>query len=144
MINDTPTSHARDRLLVLVASVGLVGLGLAFAVIAIAAPDILDAIYALAGPGHHTHLGDDGRFGAGIYAAMMVGWGVHTVLSARGVSLVNAFTAGALAWYIVDSVASLCTGYPMNVLSNTGFLLVIIPIWLSACRARRGAKGPRT
>lgn len=36
---------------------------------------------------------------------------------------------GALVWWFVDSAASILTGYPMNAVSNTGFLLVIGAAW---------------
>lgn len=132
--NHTPRAH---RLLAL-AAFALALLGVGFAILAVFFPGALDTLYALAGPGHHTSLGDDGRLGAGIYGGLMAGWGVHAALSARGVPLLQAFVAGALVWWVVDSAASILTGYPMNAVSNTGFLLLIAPAWLAGRRAPSG------
>jgi len=102
-------------------------LGVAFAVLAVAFPSVLDVVYKTLGPSEHISLGADGRVGAGIYGGFMAGWGVQMTLFARGVGFGRASALGLIAWWVVDSTTSILTGYPYNALSNTLCLLVFVP-----------------
>lgn len=129
----TAVDKARRRFGMAMSVIALTGLALA--ALALACPEALDAVYALYGPGHHGTLGDDGRLGAGIYGALMAGWGVHVALMARGHGLVQSGLWGLAVWWCIDSMASVILGYPINALSNTALLGLVVPAWI----ALRGA-----
>ncbi len=100
--------------------------GLAFVVLALALPDVLAAFYRLvAAPGTVTTMDASTRLGAGLFGALTFGWGVTLYQLAHGASLVRGMTAGMLAWFVVDSSASILLGYGWNTLSNAGFVVVL-------------------
>lgn len=55
---------------------------------------------------------------------------------ANKVRLGPAAGIGLLAWWVVDSASSIAIGYPMNALSNTGFLPLFAPAVLGIWRRR--------
>lgn len=111
--------------------------GLGFALLAVAAPDLLATLYRLAGPGTVTEVGPAARLGAGIYGGLLVGWGLHFWMAARGASVCRAGSVGLLAWFLVDSLASVATGYPWNAASNALFLLMFFPVLRVGLRRAR-------
>lgn len=101
--------------------------GLGFVLEAIFAPDLLRWFYdLLASPGTVTDMSAAARLGAALFGALTFGWGVTLWQAGRGSPLVKAATAGVIAWFIVDSAASLVLGYAWNALSNAGFLVVLL------------------
>lgn len=109
-------------------------LGFGFALVAVAFPDVLAVLYRLAGPSVVSDMGPAARLGAGIYGGLMAGWGLTLMLLARKVRLGRAAGIGLLTWWVVDSASSIALGYPLNALSNTGFLLLFAPAVLGIWR----------
>lgn len=107
-----------------------IGFGLGFVVL-LFVPEALSALYALAGPGQDTTMTPTAMVGVAIYAGMMVGWGLTLHLAGRRVHIARAAAAGLLAWWVVDSGASIALGFPNNALSNCGFLAVFAPLFLA-------------
>lgn len=117
-----PTSRplVRASAVLLISGIGFVGE-------AIFAPDLLRWFYELvASPETVTDMSAAARLGAALFGALTFGWGVTLLQAGRGVSLVKAATAGVVAWFVVDSLASLALGYAWNALSNAGFLVVLL------------------
>jgi hypothetical protein len=79
-----------------------------------------------------AELGAWGRLGFVISGAVTSGWGVSLHQVAQGRPM-QAFTAGLLVWFALDSFGSVTTGFPGNVVFNLGFL---VPFLLVA-RSRR-------
>jgi len=82
------------------------------------------------------------RLTASLVGAVMVGWGLTTVAAAgaaAGASLTRGFSLALLAWYVIDSGASIAAGYPLNAVSNTAIIaLFFAPLfWLSRRRPPR-------
>lgn len=109
-------------------------LGVGFAAAAVWAPDLLDRLYRLAGPAAEPGMNSAARFGAGIYGGLMAGWGVSLHLIGRRAPITRAVGWGLLTWWAVDSAASVATGYPLNALSNTGFLALFTPALVAMAR----------
>lgn len=105
----------------------MVGFGMAFVVLAIAAPDILGALYQLYSTlPADAALNEASRFGAGLFGALTVGWGVTLHQLGRGVPVSRAAVFGAVVWFIVDSGASIALGFRWNALSNIAFLAMFL------------------
>ncbi|HRE91059.1 MAG TPA: hypothetical protein PK095_18195 [Myxococcota bacterium] len=109
------------------------GFGLGFVVL-LFVPEALEALYALAGPGQDTRMTPTALIGVAIYAGLMVGWGLTLHLAGRGVHIAKAAAAGLVAWWIVDSGASIALGFPLNAVSNLGFLLVFTPLFVAVVK----------
>lgn len=126
----------RHRTLAFIGSLTAV-LGLAFAVLAVAMPDLLAQLYALiATSGTIADAGPTARLATGIYGGLMVGWGLTLALLGRGQSLASATLLGALGWFVVDSTSSIIVGFAWNALSNAVFLLPFLAL-VPALRTRR-------
>ena len=76
------------------------------------------------------------RLLAAITGGVMTGWGVMMYMIVTGVLAKDPalgrriILAGMFAWYAVDSSMSLAAGAPLNVASNTVFLLLfVVPVW---------------
>ena len=116
----------RDRA-VARAGAALAVLGLGFVVAALLQPSLLEVAYALLNTASTTpSVERSALVGAGLYGAFMVGWGVTMVRAATGRTLTAAMRDGLLAWFVLDSVASLWLGFGWNALSNLGFLVVFV------------------
>lgn len=111
------------------------GFGVGFVVL-LFVPEALEALYALAGPGQDATLTPTGLVGVAIYGGLMVGWGLTLHLAGRGVHIAPAAAAGLLAWWVVDSTASIAVGFPLNAVSNLGFLAVFTPLFVAVLRGR--------
>lgn len=70
------------------------------------------------------------RFAFSLMGALSIGWGL-TVLAmtrAEGMALWRAVGAAVIVWYVIDSAASVATGFPRNAVSNTLLLaLFLVP-----------------
>lgn len=111
------------------------GFGLGFVVL-LMWPSALEALYALAGPGQDPTMTPTALIGVAIYGGLMVGWGLTMHLAGRGVHIAKAAAAGLVAWWVVDSGASIAVGFPLNAVSNLGFLLVFTPLFVAVARGR--------
>ncbi|MCO4100304.1 MAG: hypothetical protein HEQ38_13110 [Gemmatimonas sp.] len=109
----------------------MVCVGMALVLLAVAMPDTLGALYQLYSTlPTDAALNDASRFGAGLFGALTVGWGVTLHQLGRGIAVSRAAVIGAVVWFIVDSAASIALGFQWNALSNVGFLsmfLVLLP-----------------
>lgn len=85
------------------------------------------------------------RFGLGLQGALTLGWGMTMILligAARtiGASLWRGLTIAVLIWYVIDSAISVATGFGLNAVSNTVFVIAfLIPIIASGALRPRGA-----
>lgn len=64
------------------------------------------------------------RFAFGLQGALTLGWGMTMIAMIRiahtgGASVWRALTASFLTWYVIDSLISLSTGFPLNAVSNS-------------------------
>jgi hypothetical protein len=102
---------------------------MALVLLAVAAPDTLGALYQLYStlPTDAT-LNDASRFGAGLFGALTVGWGVTLHQLGRGIAVSRAAVIGAVVWFIVDGAASIALGFHWNALSNVGFLAMFLAL----------------
>jgi len=81
------------------------------------------------------------RFAMGLMGCITVGWGLSmlTIMKAaamlegeQAASIWRSFTFAVLFWYVIDNIASIYTGFPLNALSNTVLLaMFLIPLWRS-------------
>lgn len=124
---NAPSSIAHSRIAVApqaaVVRVGavLVGVGLAFVVLALDAPPAMAWLYRLlAADDTETTMNAAAQFGAALFGALTFGWGVTILQLGRGRDVPSAITTGTIAWFIVDSAASVVVGYPGNVVLNVG------------------------
>tara|TARA_R110002073_G_scaffold68483_4_gene170276 strand:- start:8561 stop:9016 length:456 start_codon:yes stop_codon:yes gene_type:complete len=62
----------------------------------------------------------------GILGGVTTGWGVVVLMLARGKSARVAVLWGGVAWFVVDSTASVLAGGPMNAVYNLSFLAVFL------------------
>jgi hypothetical protein len=101
--------------------------GLAFVVLALEAPNVLGMLYDLAASaGTVTDMRASTRFGAALFGALTFGWGVTLDQLGRGRDPGRACTVGMLAWFVVDSGASVVSGYGWNTVSNIGFAVIVL------------------
>jgi hypothetical protein len=101
--------------------------GLAFVLLALEAPNVLAMLYDLAASaGTVTDMGASTRFAVALFGALTVGWGVTLDQLGRGRDPVRACTVGMLAWFVVDSGASVVSGYGWNAVSNIGFAVIFL------------------
>lgn len=64
------------------------------------------------------------RFAFGLQGALTLGWGLTMIAMIRladsgGAPAWRALTGSFLTWYVIDSLISITTGFPLNALSNT-------------------------
>lgn len=62
----------------------------------------------------------------GILGGVTAGWGVIILMLARGASARAAILWGGVAWFALDSTASILAGGPMNAVYNTTFLALLL------------------
>lgn len=107
------------------------------------------ALFAIMG-GVHPPMDAPLRFAVGLLGAVTLGWG-FTLLTVTSVShrldtlvacaLWRRLTATMLVWYVVDSMISIATGFALNAVSNTVFVIVfaVIVWWSQVLRPGRNA-----
>lgn len=102
-------------------------------------------VYAILGPGVETRFDPAMRFNIGLLGAVTLGWAATLValiwaaerLGPRGGPAWSMLTVGVIGWYVIDSSISVETGFMLNAVSNTGFLIAyLIPILRTGVLAR--------
>lgn len=83
--------------------------------------------------------GPEARFASGVGGGVMAGWGVMLWLTAtrlysREPELARTLILTSVGvWFVVDSLASIAAGAPLNAVLNVSFLLIFfIPLWRPA------------
>ncbi|WP_310475788.1 hypothetical protein [Sandarakinorhabdus sp.] len=70
------------------------------------------------------------RISVSLVGAVMLGWGVTMLAVYRACGADPAVWRGlsraVLIWYVVDSALSVATGFPINAVSNTAFVVLFI------------------
>ncbi len=90
--------------------------------------------------------GEEVRFTAALLGAVMIGWvialfGLIGSAEAIGAPAWRMVTASVVVWYAIDSAISVASGWPVNALSNTGFLVTfLIPIVASGVLGEADAR----
>ncbi len=85
------------------------------------------------------------RLLAGVAGALMAGWGLMIALLAARLDALDAravgtaTASGLVAWYVLDGLASVGTGAPLNLVGNTLFLAILLPPALALRRYRDAA-----
>lgn len=107
---------------------GVLAFGLVLALSAVPALDAAArAVLALLGgdPGKAALLDQpEMRFAFGLQGALTLGWG-FTMMAMVGLAhgagapVWRSLTASLLVWYVIDSLISISTGFPLNAVSNT-------------------------
>jgi hypothetical protein len=87
------------------------------------------------------------RFSVGLVGAVTMGWGgtlyaafkaTHMLDAAKAAPVWKAITTMAVTWYVIDSGISIATGFWLNAVSNTVFLLLyLIPVLKSGAMNAR-------
>ena len=72
------------------------------------------------------------NFCYGLMGAIMAGWFLTIAISMRSGARVvwDAALVGLAVWFVLDNAASVIFGYPLNVVTNAGFVLVLLPTLL--------------
>ncbi|MEO1656341.1 MAG: hypothetical protein AAFR65_01350 [Pseudomonadota bacterium] len=72
------------------------------------------------------------NFCYGLMGAIMAGWFLTIAIAMRsGVRVVwDAALVGLVVWYVLDNATSVIYGYPLNVVTNTGFVAILLPTLL--------------
>ena len=130
---------------VLVTVFGLVLAGGAFA----ATDGLTAALFALFGNPLPADIDAHHRFAIGLMGAATMGWGLTFWAAFKALFALDALTAApiwrfvlfaSLVWYVIDSAISVATGFWMNAVSNTLFIVMLmIPLFKSG--AITGSKG---
>ncbi len=74
------------------------------------------------------------RFSVAVLGAVMIGWGMTILALVRVADAAPSaswwgLTASMLIWFAIDSGLSITTGFPLNALSNSVFLILyLIPV----------------
>ncbi|WP_020394185.1 hypothetical protein [Thiolinea disciformis] len=70
--------------------------------------------------------------GSGLLMAVaIISYGIIApALHAEDIKIIKAFKLAMIVWYVMDSVGSLVSGFAINILFNTIFIIAIIaPLW---------------
>jgi len=67
------------------------------------------------------------RFSLGLMGAITIGWAVMIygvmrvafTLGSQGRTLWDAIASGLIAWYVIDGICSIATGFALNIIPNT-------------------------
>jgi hypothetical protein len=74
------------------------------------------------------------RFATALMGAVMIGWAILIFGAVRAAhegarALWGALTVSMLVWYVTDTAASVITGFPLNAVGNTVFMVTwLIPM----------------
>ena len=107
------------------------------------------ALLAIMG-GVHSPMDAPLRFAVALMGAVTLGWGLtllaltsvsHPLARPVACSLWRRVTAAVVVWYVVDSMASIATGFALNAVSNTVFVIAFAAIawWSQILRPDRGS-----
>jgi hypothetical protein len=124
-----------------VALFGLVLLGAGFA--ATSAPS--EAIFAFLGSPLSGDFDRHLRFSTSLMGAVTFGWGATCYIAFRALWLIDRNAAAPLwrslmvatiIWYVIDSTASVATGFALNAVSNTLFTVAfLVPLFATRAMA---------
>lgn len=88
------------------------------------------------------------RFAFGLQGALTLGWSVSMMAMVglahqSGAPVWRSLTASLLVWYVIDSLISVATGFPLNAVSNTlltaGYLAPVLATGVLRAPATRPA-----
>ncbi len=107
------------------------------------------ALLAIMG-GVHSPMDAPLRFAVALMGAVTLGWGLtllaltsvsHRLARPVACSLWRRVTVAVVVWYVVDSMASIATGFALNAVSNTVFVIAFAVIvgWSQVLRPDRGS-----
>lgn len=88
--------------------------------------------------------GEQVRFTAALLGAVMMGWAMTMFALVAAADQIGApawrgLTIAIVTWYVIDSIISVASGWPLNAVSNTGFVVTfLIPIVASGVLGRGG------
>lgn len=83
------------------------------------------------------------RFAQGLIGAIFLGWAMTIMALVRvadGAPVWRALTGAVLVWYVIDSAISIGTGFPINAVSNTGFVATFLAPVLGSGVLRPGGR----
>jgi hypothetical protein len=134
------TARSREQAWLSVASLIVAAFGLAVALAAhpALAPTIGVLVDLLIWPldGAQSLASPEARLLAAVGGGVMLGWGVMlwlvaNRLYARDPALARSMVLTSVgAWFVVDSLASVMAGVPLDVLGNVAFLAMLVwPVW---------------
>lgn len=83
------------------------------------------------------------RFTTSLMGAVTLGWAITIYVVCRAAWRLSGpdaaaawrgVTAAAIVWFVIDSIASIANGFPLNAVSNTVLLiLLLIPVLAGRC-----------
>jgi hypothetical protein len=85
------------------------------------------------------------RFSLGLMGAITIGWAVMIygvmrvafTLGSQGRPLWDAITSGLIAWYVIDGICSIATGFALNIIPNTALAaMYLVGLTLSGALKR--------
>jgi hypothetical protein len=104
-----------------------VAAGLPLEAVALGAPSVLGSLLQLlsfgASPGELTAAA---RLGCALAGALTAGWGLMVLFLGQGWPVRRALVASTIAWFVLDSGASVALGFGGNAISNVGFLVAVL------------------
>ena len=74
------------------------------------------------------------NFCYGLMGAIMTGWflTIAIAMTSGARAVWDGALVGLIVWFILDNITSVVYGYPLNVATNTGFFLILLPtLWFS-------------
>jgi hypothetical protein len=84
----------------------------------------------------------ESRVLSAVLGGIACGWGLLLYLLASGPiakgdrDARSMFVGSVVTWFVIDSLASLAAGWPLNLLLNAGFAaLLLVPFWLHQARS---------
>lgn len=110
------------------------GTGVLLSLFSIAGLD-LALVFGFLDPGVGLHTTDvAGRLGFGIAGGLMAGWAITCDGWLHGRPAATTIRQGAVAWFVLDSAASLACGMWPNALFNVVFLVAMLGATVAAAR----------
>ena len=100
----------------------------------------VEQLFLLFNPATSVPFDATARFAIGLMGAVTLGWGLTLLAGVRMAlalghearPLWNGLILSVLAWYVLDGIISISTGFALNAVSNTVLLAgFIIPLWRS-------------
>lgn len=74
------------------------------------------------------------KFAVGVMGGVTIGWAVMIygvmrvafTLGSQGRPLWDAITSGLIAWYVIDGICSIATGFALNIIPNTALAAMYV------------------
>lgn len=117
-------------------AVGLFGVALLSGGFAATSPP-LAGLYGLLGNVPPPDFDPPLRFSAALLGAITIGWAITLQAAIRAAVLLGSpiwrhLTVAVIVWYVLDSALSVWTGFGLNAVPNTVFLVTyLVPVWRS-------------